>query len=182
MSQRLIRRTVNQSRNSIADLLEVVLVGELLAPGTRLLLVSPWLSDMPVIDNRSGQYGQLDSRWSATRIRFSETLRALLLRGTTLDLACRTGAREQEFVDHLRRAVEGDGTDSLLRVHQDPALVYLEQEHGKALVADNWALHGSMNFTYSGVEINGEIVTFTTDTEQVSTLAAELAPLFGEEQ
>jgi hypothetical protein len=39
-----------------------------------------------------------------------------------------------------------------------------------------------MNFTYSGVEINGEIVTFTTDTEQVSALAAELAPLFGEEQ
>jgi len=60
--------------------------------------------------------------------------------------------------------------------------VYLEQEHGKALVADNWALHGSMNFTYSGVEINGEIVTFTTDADQVSTLAAELAPLFGEKQ
>jgi hypothetical protein len=37
-----------------------------------------------------------------------------------------------------------------------------------------------MNFTYSGVEINGEIVTFTTDAEQVSALAAELSPLFEE--
>ncbi len=182
MSQRLIRRTVNQSRNSVADLLEVVFVGELLAPGTRLLLVSPWLSDMPVVDNRSGRYGQLDSRWGATRIRFSEVLRTLLARGTTLDLACRTEPRELEFVDRLRRAAEGDGTDSLLRVHQDAALVYLGQEHGKALVADNWALHGSMNFTYSGVEINGEIVTFTTDAEQVSALAAELSPLFEEDQ
>jgi hypothetical protein len=36
-----------------------------------------------------------------------------------------------------------------------------------------------MNFTYSGVELNGELVTFTNDRSDVATLASEFAPVFG---
>jgi phosphatidylserine/phosphatidylglycerophosphate/cardiolipin synthase-like enzyme len=179
MTQRLIRRAANQSRVAVADLLEAVFVAELIAPGTRLMLVSPWISDFPIVDNRSGQYLQLDAQWSATRIRFSTVLRSLLSRGVRISIACSSGDRENAFIEQLTMLAQTDGTEDLLRVRRDEVF-RRGIAHEKALVADNWAIHGSMNFTYSGVELNGELVTFTDDPEAVSALATELQPLFGD--
>ena len=50
--------------------------------------------------------------------------------------------------------------------------------HEKALVADSWAVYGSMNLTYSGVQFNGELITVTTDPDTVATLATTLQGLF----
>ncbi len=181
MTQRVIRRAADQSRAAVSDLLEAVLVAELTAPGTRLLVVSPWITDFPVVDNRAGRFSQLDPQWGATRIRLSSVLRSLLLRGVELKVACRPGTREDEFIDRLRVAAGTDGTNDLLVLqrHDD---VLRERGHEKALVADSWALHGSMNFTYSGVELNGELVTFTTDVPTVATVRSELEPIFGTER
>jgi hypothetical protein len=160
--------------------LETLFVAELMAPGSRLLVVSPWVSDFPVVDNRSGQFSQLDTRWGASRIRLSDVLRSMLIRGTQVNLACRPGPREDEFAERLESAAMADGSDSFLRLRQGTDVAFSDRAHEKALVGDSWALYGSMNFTYSGVELNGELVTFTTDVETVATMAAELATLFRE--
>lgn len=178
MSQRVIRRAANQSRVAVADLLEALMIAELVAPPSRLLLVSPWISDFPLIDNRAGRFAHLDSQWSATRIRLSAVLRSFLIRGTHVYIACRPARREDEFVEHLQTVAELDGTDSFL-TFQRAEDRFRDRSHEKALVADSWALHGSMNFTYSGVELNGELVTFTDDESLVAELAGELLPLFG---
>lgn len=179
MSQRIIRRSSSQSRVAVGDLLEAVFVGELLAPGRRLLVASPWLTDFPVIDNRGGQFSHLDPSWGATRIRISGVLRALLQRGVQVAVATRPGIAEEAFLDRLRSGAEADGASSrlTLRAADDPSRSWA---HEKALIADTWALHGSMNFTFSGVELNGELVTFTDDQAIVAELAAELAQIFGD--
>lgn len=176
MNQRIVRRAADQSRAAVSDLLEAVLVAELISAGSRLLVISPWITDFPVVDNRSGRYAHLDPQWGASRIRFSAVLRSLLLRGTRLSVACRPGPREDEFLSRLKTYAISDGTDDLLRLQRSDE-VMRERAHEKALVADSWALHGSMNFTYSGVELNGELVTFTTDAATVATLASELSPI-----
>jgi phosphatidylserine/phosphatidylglycerophosphate/cardiolipin synthase-like enzyme len=51
-------------------------------------------------------------------------------------------------------------------------------DHEKAMVADTWAVHGSMNLTYRGVELNGELVTVTTDPGHVAAITTELMSLF----
>ena len=178
MSQRVIRRAANQSRVAVADLLEALLIAELLAPGSRLLFVSPWISDFPVIDNRGGNFSHLDAGWGAAKIRVSAVLRSLMVRGTRVSIACRSGQREDEFIDRLRSAAEVDGTSALLALQRAGDLLR-ERSHEKALVADTWAVYGSMNFTFSGVELNGELVTVTNDRAAVATLASELASLFG---
>jgi PLD-like domain len=178
VSQRVIRRAANQSRVAVADLLEALMVAELLAPPSRLLLISPWISDFPVIDNRDGQFTHLDAQWGAARIRLSAVLRSFLVRGTRVYIACRSGSREDEFVNRLQGVAEADGTDSFLAFQRAEDKLR-DRSHEKALVADSWALHGSMNFTYSGVELNGELVTFTDDPPAVAELATELLPLFG---
>jgi phosphatidylserine/phosphatidylglycerophosphate/cardiolipin synthase-like enzyme len=175
MSQRIIRREFDQSRAAVADLLQAILVSEMVTPGKRLLLVSPWVSDFPVIDNRSGFFSQLDPRWGASRIRLSSVLRSLMARGTVVYLALRPDQRENEFVERLEMAVQADGTEGRLIVRRSEKA---SVAHEKALVGDDWALHGSMNFTYSGVELNGELITYTTENETVSELATELYSMF----
>jgi len=178
MTQRLIRRTQTQSRASVGDLLETLFVAELLVPGSRLLLISPWISDFPVIDNRAGQFTHLDSRWGVTEVRLSSVLRSLLARGTTVQVACQSGSREDEFVNLLKTGAETDGTDSFLEIRASKDVAVPGMEHEKALICDGWALYGSMNFTYSGVELNGELVTFTTDEETIAAMSAEFSTLF----
>jgi hypothetical protein len=177
VSTRTIRRATNQSRLAVADLLATVLVGEVLAPGSRLFVVTPWFSDAPVIDNRGGRFAGLDPGWPSGPVRITAVLRTLLAHGVAVSMACRPEPRETDLLERLREAADRDGTGALLRVRQDG---YLEasRAHEKALVADGWALHGSMNLTYHGIEVNGELVTFTTDPNEVSSIAAELMGIF----
>ena len=55
MSTRLIHRSAASPSRDIAECLEGLLVYELLNPGQRMLIVSPWMSDFPALDNRGGQ-------------------------------------------------------------------------------------------------------------------------------
>jgi hypothetical protein len=45
--------------------------------------------------------------------------------------------------------------------------------HEKGLIGDHFYLRGSMNFTYSGVNLNDEHVELTTEPEQVALALAE---------
>ncbi len=177
-TERIIRRTQNRSKHAVADLLEMLFAMELAMPSKRLLIISPWISDLPVLDNRNGAFSQLESRWGATQIRFTEVLRTLLQRGVKISLATRTTTRNEDFISRLLSTSEMDGTLDNLNVSQDENNFLFEKEHSKGLISDTWALIGSMNFTYSGVEINGELVTFKTDPNSIGQLAAAFTDLF----
>ena len=177
MSSRHIRRAVNQSRSAVADLLQTVFVAELNSPGEQILLFSPWVSDFPLIDNRAGRFSHIDAQWPAAQIRLSAVLRTLLRRDVELLLAFRPEEREKEFLQRLGEMAADDGTADKLVLR--PGIPKDQtKNHEKALIAETWALHGSMNFTYSGVEINGELVTFTTDPAEVAALSVEFRTEF----
>ena len=178
MTERQIRRSQNQAQSAIADLLTVAFSGELLRPSKRLTLVSPYMSDFPVLDNGTGSFSALDPAWPATTIKMTSVLRSMLGRGSEVRLACQQGHRENQFVRSLFEHAERDGTFELLKVHQFDKSGPLS--HEKALIADRWALHGSMNFTFSGVELNGELVTLTTDPDRIAALAIEVGSIFKE--
>ena len=180
MKPRLIRRSHSQSRSAVSDLLQTAFVGEFLAPSPSLYLYSPWVTDFPVIDNRSGRFNYLDPDWPASQIRLSAVLRALLRRSVQLHLAFRPDHHQDEFQRRLRTAADDDGTSGLIVVRNGTRREH-SRGHEKALIAERWALHGSMNFTYSGVEINGELVSFTTDLSDIARLRTEFANEFSEE-
>jgi hypothetical protein len=178
MTQRIIHRLAERPNRSIAEALEALAVAELIKPGRRFMVISPWISDFPIIDNRGGKFSALDRTWSASRINFSSYLRALLRRGVGVSVACGEGRTEIEFVERLHKGARQDGTQARLtvRVSQlDPARIL---EHEKALIAEGWAVHGSMNLTYRGVEVNGELVTISTDPSHVAELTTTMTELF----
>lgn len=178
MTTRLIHRAAARPHRMIVEALQGLVIGELLSPGGRFLVVSPWISDVPLLDNRSGRFSALDNRWGATWIPLSAVLRSLLVQRVSVHVACGPGAKEDEFIERLLRAAHRDGCDDRLVVRRSPEGPTRVLDHEKAMVADTWAVHGSMNLTYRGVELNGELVTVTTDPGHVAAITTELMSLF----
>jgi phosphatidylserine/phosphatidylglycerophosphate/cardiolipin synthase-like enzyme len=177
VSTRLIHRSAASPSRDIADCLEGLLASELMNPGRRLLIVSPWISDFPALDNRGGRFAAIDASWAATFVLFSNVLRTTLQRGARVRIACGPGDRETEFVARLVRAAALDGTTDHISVNRLPR-EHRVFSHEKAVIADTWAVYGSMNLTYSGVTMNGELITVTTNPARVSEVATELLGLF----
>lgn len=177
MSTRLIHRSAASPSRIIAETLEGLLLAEMVAPGNRLLVVSPWISEFPAIDNRAGQYSTLEPAWLVGFVPFSSVLRSLLTHGVKIRVACGFGERETDFISRLSNGATLDGTQPSLSVSQLPREHRLFS-HEKAMVADTWAIYGSMNMTYSGVKLNGELITVTTETDTVGRVATELLGLF----
>lgn len=177
MMTRLIHRRAASPSRDIAECLEGLLLTELLNPGARLLVVSPWMSDFPALDNRGGGFTALDPSWTATFVPFSSVLRALLMRGVAVRIACGPGERENELIDRIEQGAALDGTTAHFESRRLPRDRNLFS-HEKALVADSWAIYGSMNLTYSGVSMNGELITVTIDGATIATVTTELLGLF----
>lgn len=157
MRRRISRSTLSY-RYEIRELLEAIFVAELVAPSDRLWLVSPWVSDVVVIDNAAGAYEPLTMEWGARGLRLSEVLTALLRRETVVTLATRPIPESEAFVDQVSNelAVRG-GDPSRLRVHRSELL------HEKGLLGSGYHLSGSMNFTWNGIELLEEAVLYETD-------------------
>jgi len=177
MSTRLIHRSAASPTRDITECLEGLFLFELLNPGQRLLVASPWMSDFPALNNRNGKFTVLDASWTATSIPFSRILRALLQRGVYAQIACGPGPRETELLTRIGRTASLDGTANHFSVTRLPREHRLFS-HEKALISDTWAVYGSMNLTYSGVTMNGELITVTTDAAKVAAVATELRGLF----
>ncbi|MGC4957780.1 phospholipase D-like domain-containing protein DpdK [Actinomadura citrea] len=177
MSTRLIHRSAASPSRDIAECLEALFLSELLDPGKRLLVASPWMSDFPVLNNRGGKFTALDASWTATFVPFSSILRGMLQRGTSVQIACGPGERETELLSRVDRVASLDGTATRLSLNRLPREHRLFS-HEKALIGDTWAVYGSMNLTYSGVTMNGELITVTTNAARVATVATELLDLF----
>lgn len=178
MKERIIHRLAERPNRAIAEALESLAVAELVKPGNRFMVISPWISDFPIIDNRGGTLSALDGAWTASRINFSGFLRALLRRGVKVSLACGEGRTELALIDRLRDGTRQDGTEAGLKIRIskfDPARIL---EHEKALIADTWVVHGSMNLTFRGVEVNGELVTISAEPNHVAELTTTMMELF----
>lgn len=173
---RLIVKTAQGSRDEVRELLESLLAVELLAPGDELWIVSPWISDLGVLDNRAGGYAGLDPAWPKRHITLAE-LFVFALRANPqarLRLVTRPDEHNLKFCERLRTLATLDGC--MDRVTIDNSRVTL---HTKGLVATNFALNGSMNFTRNGVEVLDETVQLETDPARIAQFRLALHGHYG---
>ena len=117
-----------------------------------LSLISPWLSNIPLIDNRFGQFRALASERNKTKLHLGDILTLLAARRTQVRILYRTPTNEttRQFVESLQNV---DNIEC--RAKHDL--------HEKGLITSHFYVHGSMNFTYAGVNINDESVEITKD-------------------
>lgn len=151
----------------VSDILQSVLVAELLCPSASLWLVSPWISDIPVIDNREGAMSSLGPDWAHRSILLSEVLPLILDAETRVTVVLRGGVDNVTFQIRLQELAATHPRH--LRVIETPDV------HEKGLVTDHAVVGGSMNFTFSGRSRNLEHVVFDTNMDRVNQLQLELS-------
>lgn len=150
--RRTVRTTPRVGLNA-ADVLTAALTSELLEPSPHLWLVSPWISDIVVLDNTEGHLDVVLDHGHAGSITLSEVLAQLTRMGTQLHVAVRPDDHNLAFLGRLERALGG----RLLDIHHH------EDLHEKTLCGNDWLVSGSMNFTWRGLELNEEAITYSID-------------------
>jgi hypothetical protein len=164
---RLILKSSRGSRDEARDLVESLLSAEMLAPGPDLWLVSPWITDINLLDNRSGGYAGLEPDWPKRMLTLAELLAYILKASpqTKLRVVTRPDQHNLRFIRRLKALCQLNFSEDRLLIDANNELV-----HVKGFAGSSFALTGSMNFTYNGIEVLEETVTLETEPHRVSSL------------
>lgn len=127
---------------SVRTVLQGLCAAEFIKPSRVVWLVSAWVSDTTLIDNRTGAYSALEPSWPEGPIRVVRYLTSLARRGTTVHVATNMSQHNDDLCERLEARRE-EGLP--LRVHRQ------EHLHEKGLLTERFFLFGSMNFTHRGI-------------------------------
>jgi len=159
---RNLRTTALASREELADALQALFIAELLTPSTPMWIVTPWISDVVVIDNRTARFAGLLPDIQRRQIRLGEALLALLLRGGTVVIACRPDDHNRAFTDRLAERASESGVGNHLFQR------FSSELHEKGLLTRHLLLSGSMNLTYNGLRRLEESILIIDDSDAIA--------------
>lgn len=154
-----------------SDVIQSLFVSELLAPSDQLWLLSPWISDIPVIDNSAGAFSALLPARPVGAIRLTDALIHLAGQGTQIYVVVRKDPRNLLVSDKLRTA-QSSGDLGIEIIEHDNL-------HEKALLGSRFFLHGSMNFTHFGREVNEEALVLDSTSDSIARARLDYRERFG---
>lgn len=164
---RRIFRSAVTSQDVVRELIQMMCLAELLAPSREVWLVSPWISDFVLLDNRSGRFDSINPQWQRREIRLVDYTLQLMTSGTRVIVVTRHNTHNQAFLSRLGdRATEAGLGDSI-------EVIQRERLHTKGILTTGGLLMGSMNLTYSGLELNEESVYYETSAEAIAKARVE---------
>jgi hypothetical protein len=171
---RVIRKSKSQSSREAANLLGAIFTAELTKPSSCLWLVSPWISDIPILDNSTFSFEGVRA-WGPRAIRLSEMLMTLADRGSTVVIGTTSDATNNAFRQRAHRLFEDRGLESRLLIDVDAS----GELHEKAITGDDFVVVGSMNITNNGVFVREEFIEFRLDEEFVARSRMDAYERFG---
>lgn len=161
ISDRLIFKNSWRSQGEVRELLQGIFASELISPSSCLWIVSPWISDINIIDNRAGRFAVGNPAWIGRQVGLSDVLTELAQGGCEVRIAMRPDPHNQYFAERLIEKTASRSTGDLLHIAE------AEDLHEKGILGRDFYLSGSMNLTYNGVELLEEAVRFTIDPESI---------------
>ena len=171
---RVIRKSRAQSAGEVLEMLGALFSAELVEPSRCVWLVSPWVSDVEVLDNSAGTYSAL-TNFGRRPIRLVEVLVTLAAEGAFVVVATTPDPHNDMFLRRLE-VLQKD-----LRV-EDRINVVVDRSgklHTKALTGDDYAVAGSMNITYTGINLREEQVELHTNESYVAQARMDAFDRFG---
>jgi phosphatidylserine/phosphatidylglycerophosphate/cardiolipin synthase-like enzyme len=158
---RRIFKTRTTGVATLRELLQTMFVTELLLPGESIWIVSPWISDVVLIDNRSGNFDALNPEWGRREIRLADALVTLMNHGTKVNIVTNMDVHNNAF----RTRIADLGCEHDLEDHL--GLFFQQHLHTKGILLTQCLLMGSMNLTYNGMVINDEWVEFSLEPQEL---------------
>jgi phosphatidylserine/phosphatidylglycerophosphate/cardiolipin synthase-like enzyme len=169
---RTIQKSSSTAATEVAELLESVFTRLAVFPDRCVWIVSPWITDIPVVDQRFGVVANLEG-YGRRRLTLVEVLGALAKLGTTVVVALRDDRTNQRTIQSLQALADDHRLEGRLLVHLTG-----NTHHDKTMVGDNFVISGSMNFTVSGTAFNDERVEYSTDPGRVAEAQLDLHERF----
>ena len=160
MSNRVIKSYTGQEANQLRRLLESLFALELLNPSQDLFLYSPWISNIGLLDNRSGRFRSIVPFAEDIIYKVSDVLELLAKKGSHICIITRPNDPRTE------------ATIGLLD-HENIEVKRAPNFHEKSITCDNFFFRGSMNLTYFGTHINDEHIEVTNDVEAIAKARLE---------
>ncbi|MEU9335131.1 phospholipase D-like domain-containing protein DpdK [Streptomyces sp. NPDC048290] len=157
-------RTGARTGLRIDSVLSAALMAEMLSPSHDLWLVSPWITDVQVIDNSHGTYDAFFGDVPPSSWRLSDALLRIAGAGAHIHVVTRPDPHNDAFL----RRIEAPELDRV-HVQHDPDV------HEKTLCGQEWILTGSMNYTVRGMAKNDELVTYKVGGPDASQARLDLA-------
>jgi len=164
---RRIFKSQTTGATTIQELLQSMFVAEVLHPSEKIWIVSPWISNVVLIDNRAGNFDALNPEWGRREVRLAEVLATLMARGTEVNIVTRMDANNDALLSRVDELAIEQGLEQQLSILLDNKL------HTKGLLLGGCLLMGSMNLTYNGIVINDEMVEFSIDPQDLGRTRLE---------
>ena len=152
--------------------LHKLFVSELIAPSKPFWIVSAWLSDVDLVDNRGGELLEIAPALPVRSLRLIELLDHQVSVGAEVNVVVRDVSHNRPVLRRLED-IRGRSTSGVLR------LATKEDLHEKILLSSRLMVSGSMNLTHNGRIKNTEHVTFTDDTDRIERERLSLGQLYG---
>ena len=119
-----------------------IFVAELLNPSKELWIVSPWISNIELIENRGGDFDIINPDWRGKIIKLEDILVHISLLSSKIFLITNDDEHNKIFINSLERRLEENNTKQNTIILPDQDL------HEKGILNDHGSLSGSMNITY----------------------------------
>ena len=163
MSVRNLLKNSFNGRLAAKELLQSIFTADMIYPSRCLWIVSPWIRNIPVLQNHVGEFTALAPDMMQKEIYLGQLIRESLYRNTAVVIATRPLPENRSIKENI-------GDTSRFEVNGRFKFIEMDNLHIKGIVGDRFALSGSMNLTFSGMEINDELLTYQVDPSEVETL------------
>jgi len=151
---RRIFKTKNTGKSTLKELLLGLFVSELFNPSPKVWIVSPWISDITVIDNTGGNFNTINPDWSGKKISLSDVIIQMLSMSSKVYIISNLDLHNKTFFEKIKMRAKEEGFFDGLTTLNRPDL------HAKGIITNNGSLSGSMNITFRGLELNEEKIEY----------------------
>ena len=146
----------------VKELIQIIFASELLSPKEeKIWIVSPWISNVEIFDNRSGNFSDINPDWGRTVIRLQDVIIEVLKRNGNIALV--SDAQEDKHNDKFFSILQDKAQQNL--VLDQLSIIKAKNLHTKGFLFQHGFLSGSMNLTYNGLEIKDEQIMYDRDPE-----------------
>jgi hypothetical protein len=149
-------------KQEIKDVLKSIFVSEVIQPSPILWIVSPWISDIEIIDNTSGNFDFIEPAWGHRNIYLSEVIIKFLQNGGKINIVTSNDEHNNSFIKKVMKLSDSEGEQQNIRIKK------VEKLHTKGILSNCFYLHGSMNITFNGIDINDEQINLETSKESIA--------------
>ena len=171
---RHIRKGMGRARYDVGHALESLFVAETISASPEIWIVSPWISDVVLIDNRGGRYEHLRLAGERT-LKISDVLVFMASRfETRITVVVSDHEWASEFRMVLPRVFKEKNLEHLLNFIIKPQ----QELHEKSITTSDWQVSGSMNFTKQGIDVKDEVVAIDTSQRNASEAIIDLRQRF----